>query len=110
MLMTLLPQQSSRAFKTILLVPILLTMTASLIARPERASGEGIDECKIINQVLNRLGHAMAINRMIIASGSDSVKVEKASAELAEQTKSYRKTKKQRSKAGCDGWNRDLLD
>ena len=73
------------------------------------AKSEGIDECKIINQVLNRLGKSMAINRMIIASGGDQTRVEEASAELAAQTKSYRATKRQRSKAGCDGWDRDLL-
>ena len=110
MLTTLLNQQSSKSLKVLILMPILLVVAGSLASRPERAVSEGIDECKIIIQVLNRLGHAMATNRMIIAGGGDPIRVEKASEQLAEQTKSYRQTKRQRSKAGCDGWNRNLLD
>ena len=65
------------------------------------------DECRLMDQVLNRLGNAMAINRAIIAESSDSNAVAAASEALAQQNDSYRRTKRQRSKAGCDGWGRD---
>ena len=65
------------------------------------------DECRLIDQVLNRLGNAMAINRLIIAESGDSTAVAAASDALAQQNESYRRTKRQRSKAGCDGWERD---
>ena len=66
-----------------------------------------LDQCRLIDQVLNRLGNAMAINRAIIAESSDSTAVATASGALAQQNESYRRTKRQRSKAGCDGWERD---
>ena len=65
------------------------------------------DQCRLIDQVLNRLGNVMAINRLIIAEGKDSTAVAAASEALAEQNESYRRTKRQRAKAGCDGWQRD---
>ena len=36
-----------------------------------------------------------------------STAVAAASDALAEQNESYRRTKRQRAKAGCDGWQRD---
>ena len=65
------------------------------------------DQCRLIDQVLNRLGNAMAINRAIIAASSDSSAIAAASKALAQQNNSYRRTKRQRSKAGCDGWGRE---
>ena len=65
------------------------------------------DQCRLIDQVLNRLGNAMAINRAIIAESSDDAAVAAASEALAQQNESYRRTKRQRSKAGCGGWGRD---
>ena len=65
------------------------------------------DQCRLIDQVLNRLSNAMAINRLIIAEGTDSTAVAAASEALAEQNESYRSTKRQRAKAGCDGWGRE---
>ena len=65
------------------------------------------DQCRLIDQVLNRLGNAMAINRLIIAEGNDSSAVAAASEVLAQQNESYRRTKRQRAKAGCNGWQRD---
>ena len=65
------------------------------------------DECQLMDQVLNRLGKAMAINRAIVAESSDSSAVAAASEALSRQNDSYRRTKRQRSKAGCDGWGRD---
>ena len=65
------------------------------------------DECQLMDQVLNRLGNAMAINRAIIAESTDSAAVAVASEALTQQNESYRRTKRQRSKAGCDGWERD---
>ena len=65
------------------------------------------DQCRLIDQVLNRLGNAMAINRLIIAEGNNSTAVAAASEALAEQNESYRRTKRQRAKAGCNGWQRD---
>ena len=57
--------------------------------------------------MLNRLGNAMAINRLVIAEGNNSTAVAAASEALAQQNESYRRTKRQRAKAGCDGWQRD---
>ena len=65
------------------------------------------DECRFMDQVLIRLGKAMAINRAIIAESSDDTAVAAAEAALAQQNDSYRRTKRQRSKASCDGWQRD---
>ena len=65
------------------------------------------DECRFMGQVLIRLGKAMAINRAIIAESSDDTDVAAAEAALAQQNGSYRRTKRQRSKASCDGWGRD---
>ena len=65
------------------------------------------DECQLMDQVLNRLGNAMAINRAIIAESTDSAAVAVASEALTQQNESYRRTKRQSSKAGCDGWERD---
>ena len=65
------------------------------------------DQCRLIDKVLNRLGNAMAINRLIIAEGNDSSTVAAASEALGQQNESYRRTKRQRAKAGCDGWERD---
>ena len=62
---------------------------------------------ELIDQVLNRLGNAMAINSLIIAEGKDSTAVAAASEALAQQNESYRRTKRQRAKAGCDGWQRN---
>ena len=61
------------------------------------------DQCRLIDRVLNRLCNDMAINRLIIAESSDSTAVTAASDALAQQNESYRITKRQRSKAGCDG-------
>ena len=80
----------------------------SLILLGIPAAGRAeFDQCRLIDQVLNRLGNAMAINRLIIAEGKDSTAVVAASDALAEQNESYRRTKRQRAKAGCDGWQRD---
>ena len=65
------------------------------------------DQCRLIDQVLNRLGNSMAINHLIIAEGNGSTAVAAASEALAEQNESYRRTKRQRAKAGCEGWQRD---
>ena len=54
------------------------------------------DQCRSIDQVLNRLGNAMAINRLIIAEGKDSAAVAEASEALAQQNESYLRTKRQR--------------
>ena len=58
------------------------------IPAAERAE---FDQCRLIDQVLNRLGNAMAINRLIIAEGKDSTAVAAASDALAEQNESYRR-------------------
>ncbi|WP_230332881.1 hypothetical protein [Synechococcus sp. PH41509] len=71
------------------------------------AGRAAFDECQLMDQVLNRLGNAMAINRAIIAESTDSAAVAVASEALTQQNESYRRTKRQRSKAGCDGWERD---
>ena len=45
----------------------------SLILLGIPAAGRAeFDQCRLIDQVLNRLGNAMAINRLIIAEGKDS--------------------------------------
>ena len=77
-----------------------------LLGMPAAGRAE-FDECRLMNQVLSRLGNAMAINRAIIAESKDSTAVAAASEALAQQNESYRRTKRQRAKAGCDGWGRD---
>ena len=86
-----------------LLVPcwVLLLLGLPVASRAE------FDECLLMDQVLNRLGNAMAINRAIIAESSDDAAVAAASEALTQQNESYRRTKRQRSKAGCGGWGRD---
>jgi hypothetical protein len=61
--------------------------------------GAEFDQCRLIDQLLNRLGNAMAINRLIIAEGKDSTAVAAASDALAAQNESYRRTKRQRANA-----------
>ena len=77
-----------------------------LLSIPAAGRAE-FDQCRLIDQALNRLGNAMAVNRLIIAESSNSTDVAAASDALAQQNESYRRTKRQRSKAGCDGWKRD---
>ena len=80
--------------------------TLVLLGIPAAGRAE-FDQCRLIDQVLTRLGNAMAINRLIIAESSDSIAVAAASEALTQQNESYRRTKRQRAKAGCDGWGRD---
>jgi hypothetical protein len=80
---------------------------ALLLLGVPAAGRAAFDECQLIDQVLNRLGNAMAINRAIISESTDSAAVAVASEALTQQNESYRRTKRQRSKAGCDGWERD---
>ena len=80
---------------------------ALLLLGVPAAGRAAFDECQLMDQVLNRLGNAMAINRLIIAEGNDSSAVAAASEALAQQNESYRRTKRQRAKAGCDRWDRD---
>ena len=83
-----------------------LCLALLMLGLPAAGRAE-FDQCRLIDQVLNRLGNAMAINRAIIAESSDSSAVAAASEALAQQNDSYRRTKRQRSKAGCDGWGRE---
>ena len=80
--------------------------TLILLGIPSAGRAE-FDQCRLIDQVLNRLGNAMAINRAIIAESNDNSAVAAAREALAQQNDSYRSTKRQRSKAGCDGWGRE---
>ena len=68
--------------------------TLILLGIPSAGRAE-FDQCRLIDQVLNRLGNAMAINRLIIAEGNDQTAVAAASEALAEQNESYRRTKRQ---------------
>ena len=86
--------------------PALCWALLLLLGLPAAGRAE-FDECRLMDQVLHRLGNAMAINRAIIAESNDSTAVAAASEALARQNDSYRRTKRQRSKAGCDGWGRD---
>ena len=83
-----------------------LSLALLMLGLPAAGRAE-FDQCRLIDQVLNRLGNAMAINRASIAESSDSSAVAAASEALAQQNDSYRRTKRQRSKAGCDGWGRE---
>ena len=69
-----------------------------LLRIPARGRAE-FGQCRLIDQVLNRLGNAMAINRLIIAEGKDSTAVAAASDALAEQNENYRRTKRERANA-----------
>ena len=86
---------------------LLARCLALLLLGVPAAGRAAFDECQLMDQVLNRLGNAMAINRAIIAESTDSAAVAVASEALTQQNESYRRTKRQRSKAGCDGWERD---
>ncbi len=58
-------------------------------------------ECELLTRIMNSLGSKMSINRYIISSKRDSETAKKASDELSEQNKSYRKAKSQYKKANC---------
>ena len=45
--------------------------TLVLLGIPAAGRAE-FDQCRLIDQVLNRLGNAMAVNRLIIAESSDN--------------------------------------
>lgn len=64
-------------------------------------AGHSITECEFIKQTMNKLGRNMSINRALIASGPNKEIEQKASEELAQQTKDYRLAKRQYEKAGC---------
>ena len=81
-------------------------MSLVLLGIPAAGRAE-FDKCRLIDQVLNRLGNVMAISRLIIAEGNDSSAVAAVIEALAQQNESYRRTKRQRAKAGCNGWRRD---
>lgn len=83
-----------------------LCLALLMLGLPAAGRAE-FDQCRLIDQVLNRLGNAMAINRAIIAESNDNSAVAAAREALAQQNDSYRRTKRQRSKAGCDGWGRE---
>ena len=72
--------------------------TLVLVGIPSAGRAD-FDQCRLIDQVLNRLGNAMAINRLIIAEGRDSTAVAAASDALAGQNESYRRTRRQRANA-----------
>ena len=86
---------------------LLARCLALLLLGVPAAGRAAFDECQLMDQVLNRLGNAMAINRLIIAEGNDQTVVAASSEALAEQNESYRRTKRQRAKAGFDGLQRD---
>ena len=86
----------------------------SLILLGIPAAGRAeFDQCRLIDQVLNRLGNAMAINRLIIAEGKYSTAVAAASEALAQQNESHRRTKRQSRlrwlATGLTGWLYDSL-
>ena len=81
-------------------------LTLVLVGIPSAGRAD-FDQCRLIDQVLNRLGNAVAINQAIIAESSVRIAVVAACEALAQQNDSYRRTKRQRAKAGCDGWQRD---
>ena len=80
---------------------------ALVLVRISSAGRAEVDQCRLIDQVLSRMGYAMTVDLLIIAEGNDSIAVAAASEALAQQNESYRRTKRQRAKAGCNGWQRD---
>jgi hypothetical protein len=85
----------------------LLPLSALLLVQVASAGAAEFDQCVLIDKVLNRLGSAMAINRMIIAEGQDPIRVDQAIQELDELNRRYRSTKRQGEKLRCDGSSRD---
>jgi len=88
----------------------------SLILLGIPAAGRAeFDQCRLIDQVLNRLGNAMAINRLIIAEGKDSTAVAAASDALAEERElpahqaPTRRRRLQWLATGLTGWLYDSL-
>ena len=64
-------------------------------------ASQSITECEFIKRTMNKLGRNMSINRSLIASRPSKEIEQKASEELAQQTKDYRLAKRQYEKAGC---------
>ena len=60
--------------------------TLVLLGIPAAGLAE-FDQCRLIDQVLNRLGNAMAVNRLIIAQSSESRAAAAASDALAYKTR-----------------------
>ena len=73
-------------------------LTISSLHPPQ---SQAMTECELLTRVMNNLGAKMSINRYIISSKGDSEAAKKASHELSEQNKSYRKAKAQYKKANC---------
>ena len=87
----------------------------SLILLGIPAAGRAeFDQCRLIDQVLNRLGNAMAINRLNIAEGKErTARLSLRRVMLwpnrtrATVAPSANTPTRQHAKAGCDGWQRD---
>ncbi len=58
-------------------------------------------ECELLTRIMNKLGAKMSINRHIISTQKDELRVNKASEDLSEQTKSYKTAKRQYKRANC---------
>ena len=67
----------------------------------QAGKSQATTECELLTRIMNSLGSRMSINRYIISSKGDSEAAKKASDELSEQNKSYRKAKAQYKKANC---------
>ena len=80
-----------------------ISIAAAILALMSLQAGksQATTECELLTRLMNSLGSKMSINRYIISSKGDSEAAKKASDELSEQNKSYRKAKAQYKKANC---------
>ena len=84
----------------------LAVVLSLLVPTPARA----LDDCGLIQRLMNSLGASMARNRMLIAasqaSGDNAQQAEEASALLARQTKDFRELREDYVRNQCgDDWD-----
>ena len=83
-------------------VALLLSLAATSPAR-------GLEDCSLIQRLMNTLGASMARNRMLIAAsqqtGDNKAQAEQASELLARQTRNYRDLREDFERNRCGrGW------
>ena len=80
-----------------------ISIAAAILALMSLQAGksQATTECELLTRIMNSLGSRMSINRYIISSKGDSEAAKKASDDLSEQNKNYRKAKAQYKKANC---------
>ncbi len=76
----------------------IIITTITMLHSPQSIA---MTECELLTRIMNKLGASMSINRHIISTQKDEIRVNKASEDLSEQTKSYKTAKRQYKRANC---------